>query len=201
MSAAVDLRDTPSRFLDPGNWAELRSFASNDLIALTYINAPYPDQNDPGGFFWGRHASFEEALHCYELGRELLDETRYLLVQRKLTAVGTTPYGQRKVIAPLAWTSLWPMFATNRARGRNSLYNEVEVYEAPPLESSDQKTLLDCINWLRVHQAETSDQPKKVLIFRARTELEGHLTDALFNVAYKIVFGLKRGRRRISPKN
>jgi hypothetical protein len=42
MSAPVALIDAPSRFLDPGKWAELRSFASNVLIALTYINAPYP---------------------------------------------------------------------------------------------------------------------------------------------------------------
>jgi hypothetical protein len=46
MSAPVALRDAPSRFLDPGKWAELRSFASNDLIALTYMNAQYPDKNE-----------------------------------------------------------------------------------------------------------------------------------------------------------
>jgi hypothetical protein len=46
MFAPVSLRDAPSLFLDPGKWAELRSFASNDLIALTYVNAQYPDKND-----------------------------------------------------------------------------------------------------------------------------------------------------------
>ncbi len=60
MSAPVALRDAPSLFLDPGKWAELRSFASNDLIALTYVNAQYLDKND---LFW-REGSFEEALHC-----------------------------------------------------------------------------------------------------------------------------------------
>ena len=79
MSAPVALIDAPSRFLDPKKWAELRSFANNDLIALTYINAPYPDENNPSAFFWGREGSFEEALRCYQLGRSLVQECRWLL--------------------------------------------------------------------------------------------------------------------------
>lgn len=200
MSKSFPLSEAPSRFLDAKKWAELRSFANNDLIALTYINAPYPDENNPHSFFCGHEGSFEEALRCYELGREIVENTRSQFVQRKLIAVGNAPDGGRKMIAPLAWTNLWPIFATNRARGRNNQYTEVSVYEAPPLESSDEKILLDCIAWLRVKSPEMIGRKKKTLIFQARKQLGGPLTEVIFSAAYKSVFGLKRGRRRISKK-
>jgi len=200
MSAGTALRDAPSRFLDAEKWAELRSFANSDLIAVSYINAPYPDRENPSAFFCGREGSFKEALRCYELGREFVEDTRSQFVQRKLIAVGYAPDGERKIIAPLAWTNLWPMFVTNRACGRNNQYTEVEVYEAPPLESSDEKILLDCIAWLRVQTPEMVSQKKKTLIFHARKQLGGPLTEVIFSAAYKSVFGLKRGRRRISKK-
>jgi hypothetical protein len=44
MSKFIALSEAPSRFLDPEKWAELRSFAKSDLIALTFFNAPYPDE-------------------------------------------------------------------------------------------------------------------------------------------------------------
>src|SRR5215831_11843762 len=83
MSAGIALRDAPRRFLGAERWAELRSFAKSDLIALTYINAPYPDEGTPNSFFCGYEGSFEEALHCYQLGRKLVDEARQLFVQGK----------------------------------------------------------------------------------------------------------------------
>jgi hypothetical protein len=52
MSEPIDLSAVPSRFLNPKEWAKLRAFAPNDLLALTYINAPYPDEENPGDFFW-----------------------------------------------------------------------------------------------------------------------------------------------------
>jgi hypothetical protein len=54
MSAPIGLNETPGRLLDPNKWAELRAFASSDLLALTYINAPYPAPDCPQEFFWGR---------------------------------------------------------------------------------------------------------------------------------------------------
>ena len=201
MSAAVALRDAPAVFLDLRQWAELRSFANNDLIALTYINAFYPDRGNPSAFFWGREGSFDEALRCYHLGRKLIDDARQLFVQGKLIASGWTAEGKRETIPSLAWIDLWPMFATNRARGRNIQYTEVEVFEGLPLENRGQEILRDCIDWLCTQRAENPNQPKKVLIFQAQERFGGQLTVAIFNVAYKIVHDLKRGRRRISPKN
>ena len=51
MSEPIDLSAVPSRFLNPKEWAKLRAIAPNDLLALTYINAPYPDEENPGDFF------------------------------------------------------------------------------------------------------------------------------------------------------
>jgi hypothetical protein len=54
MTEPVKLSNVPKKFLDAGNWASLRKFASQDIIALCYINAPYPDDEDPSSFFWNR---------------------------------------------------------------------------------------------------------------------------------------------------
>ena len=71
MSEPVNLSDMPRRFLNATAWAELRAFAPNDLIALVYMNAPYPDDEDPNDFFWDRSGSAAEAVSCYETGRSL----------------------------------------------------------------------------------------------------------------------------------
>ena len=88
MSKSFPLSEAPSRFLDAKKWAELRSFANNDLIALTYINAPYPDENNPHSFFCGHEGSFEEALRCYELGREIVENTRITVCAKKVDCGG-----------------------------------------------------------------------------------------------------------------
>jgi hypothetical protein len=130
VSAPISLNEAPGRFLDPNKWAELRAFASNDLLALTYINAPYPDPDYPGEFFWGRNGSFDQAARCYEVGRELLDQCRRLLIEGKLVAIGKRPNGQRETIKPIEWTNLWPMFATNRATGPKNSFDDVQVVES-----------------------------------------------------------------------
>ena len=48
MSKSVSLRDVPGRLLDERKWRALRKFTSQELIALTYINAPYPDEEIRG---------------------------------------------------------------------------------------------------------------------------------------------------------
>ena len=69
MSESVSLRDVPSRFLDQRKWRALRKFASQELIALTYINAPYPDEENPENFFWGRSGSAEDAIRLLPHGQ------------------------------------------------------------------------------------------------------------------------------------
>jgi hypothetical protein len=70
MSQSVSLRDVPGRFLDRSKWRALRQFTSQELIALTYINAPYPDEENPGNFFWVRSGSAKDA----EAIRRMCDE-------------------------------------------------------------------------------------------------------------------------------
>ena len=89
MSESVALSEAPSRFLDPKKWAELRSFAKSDLIALTFINAHYPDECE---------GTFERALLRYQIGRALLKECRRLLLQGKLKATSRTQSGHGTLI-------------------------------------------------------------------------------------------------------
>jgi hypothetical protein len=131
MSPPIRLSETPARFLDPSKWAELRAFASNGLLALTYINAPYPDPNCPEELFWERNGSFDRAARCYEVGRDLYDECRNLLIERKLIATGKRESNDRlETIKPKEWETLSPMFATNTAAGRKNSFYDIQVIEA-----------------------------------------------------------------------
>ena len=174
MSKSIPLSEAPSRFLDPKKWAELRSFAKSDLIALTYINAPYPEEND-------------EALRLYRIGRDLMQECRQLLVQGKLIATGSTSEGKRIKMASDAWINLWPLFATARANGPGVLFEQIELYETP-----DYKLELDCITWL-LSRPNLSTEKKVAAYDDAKSALDG-LSHAIFDAAYKRVLGRKRGR-------
>jgi hypothetical protein len=184
MSVPVALRDAPSLFLDPGKWAELRSFARNDLIALTYINAPYPDKSD----LFRREGSFEEALRCYELGRALLHECRLLFVQRKLIATLPAPDGKRVKIPGIAWINLWPLFATGRANGPGIIFNEIEIYE-----THQRKLERTCLAWL-ISRTDLPTHKKHTIYQEAKLALGKKLSHAIFNAAYKRALGRKRGR-------
>jgi hypothetical protein len=130
MNEPLNLSEVPRRFLDPGAWATLRSFAPNDLLALIYMNAPYPDNNDPNDFFWDRSGSAVDAIRCYQTGRSLLRQCRSLLSSKKLVATGRdATNGARKIIPSSEWLDLWPMFATERAVGPGRVFNEVQVLE------------------------------------------------------------------------
>src|SRR5271169_5174988 len=146
MVVPIGLDQAPQKFLDQRKWAQLRAFASNELIALTYLNALYPDQDNPSDFFWGREGSFREAVHCYELGKELLGQCRRLLIERELIATGTRPNGAREMIKPMEWTNIWPMFATNRATGPDQWFDKVEILESTALQTPHQRILLDCMS-------------------------------------------------------
>ena len=132
MSEPVNLSDVPHRFLNPCAWATLRSFAPNDLLALIYMNAPYPDDKDPNDFFWDRSGSATDAIRCYQTGRSLLRQCRSLLSSKDLIATGLDATGKRKIISSTEWLDLWPMFATNRAVGPDRVFNEVQVFEMIP---------------------------------------------------------------------
>ena len=200
MSTLISLNEVPQNLLYPAKWIELRAFASSDLMSLTLINAPYPDRDYPRDFFWGRDGSYEQAIRCYTIGRELLDQCRQLLIGRELTAIGTRPDGTRKMITSIEWTNTWPMFATNRATGPNSSYDDVEIVELSPLETPDERMLLDTVGWLRLQSPATLEQKKLGLLYQARTELDENITHAIFNAAYKAVFGRSRGRPRKWPR-
>jgi hypothetical protein len=191
MSVSIALSEAPQELLDQDKWAELRSFASSNLIALTYINAPYPDPDHPEDFFWRRDGSFDDARRCYEIGRELLDQSRRLLIEGKLVAFGKGPDGQRVKIKPIEWPNLWPMFATNRATGPNQSFDDVKI-----LETASAKMLRGCISWLRAQSPAALNQKKPILLHRAKLHFNKGLSHAVFNAAYLTVLGRSRGRPR-----
>jgi hypothetical protein len=194
MSAPIALSEAPQKLLNQRKWAEVRAFASSDLIALTYLNAPYPDEDNPRDFFWGRDGSSDQAVRCYEIGRELVGQCRHLLIAGKLVAKGTRPNGTREIISRIEWADTWPMFATNRATGPNQVFDDVEIHESTALETPDEKKLRDCMNWLRAQSAADLMQKKAMLFHRAKLEFGEKLTLSSFEAAYKAILGRSRGR-------
>jgi hypothetical protein len=196
MPAVIRLSEVPQRFLDLSKWTELRAFAPSDISALTYLNSPFPDEDNPSDFFWRGDRSFDEALRCYRIGRELLGQCRGMLIERKLLAIGSRPGGAREMIPPLEWADLWPMFATNRATGPNNSFDDVGILESTPPVTPYQTMLLDCLCWFRLQNSETLKQKKLALLYLAQREIGTNLTHAVFNVAYKATLGHPRGRPR-----
>ena len=130
MSQSVSLRDVPRRFLDERRWRALRKFTSQELIALTYLNAPYPDEENPEGFFWGGSGSAEDAIRCYHTGKSLLQQCRYLLSAGRLVASGVDrSFGKRRTISAREWVNLWPMFATNTAVGPDQAFDDSTFFK------------------------------------------------------------------------
>ena len=200
MSETVKLSDTPRLLLDAREWTALRSFAPNDLFALIYINAPYPDEENPNDFFWDHPRSASDAVRCYEIGRSLLRQCRSFLNSGKLFATGLDVTGKRKTISESEWVNLWPMFATNKAVGPDSAYDEVQIFERRSSETPQEQLSSDCTAWLKERKIAGAVPKKYVLYSDAQRQFGSGLTNAIFDAGYRIVFGHRRGRPKTSVK-
>src|SRR6266436_6061919 len=131
MSKSVSLRDVPGKFLDQRKWRALRKFTSQELIALTYINAPYPDEDNPGNFFWDRPRSAEDAIRCYRTGRSLLQQCRQFLNAGRLVASGVDrSSGPIRTISASDCVARWPMSAKNTATGPDQVFGDIKDFQA-----------------------------------------------------------------------
>ena len=199
MSESISLRDVPGRFLDERRWRALRKFTSQELIALTYINAPYPDEENPGNFFWDRSGSAKDAIRCYHTGRSLLQQCRCLLSARELVASGVDrSSGKRRTISASEWVNLWPMFATNTAAGPNQVFDDIDVFQAEHRNTSHETLFSECIAWLKEQRTAGLGEKKTTLFEYARRGFGNSLTHAIFDAAYLAAFARRRGRPRKS---
>jgi hypothetical protein len=199
MSEAIKLCDTP-RMLNLRVWRRLRRFAPNDLLALVYINAPYPDEGNPNDFFWDHPRSTSDAVRCYKTGRCLLRQCRSLLNSGKLVATGRDASGKRKIISASEWVDLWPMFATNRAVGPDLVYEEVRVSKATLSETPHAQLSSVCVAWLKERKIAGVVRKKYVLYSDAQRKFGTRLTHTIFDAAYLAVFGRSRGRPKTRAK-
>jgi hypothetical protein len=188
---AIPLREVPSQFLDPQAWAQMRELTSSEMEALCSLNAPYPDGAQD--FFWKSGRSDPDARRCYRLGKSVLEDCRSKLMSGELIATGETNNGIRQVIPAAWWSSLYPMFATDMARGRTRLFKNVEV-RRNELTQAEVK-LDECIAWLRQRQLE-GVTAKKVLRHQAARRFAG-ITSRTFDLAYGKALRRKRGRPRV----
>jgi hypothetical protein len=195
VSERIILSDVPKKFLNRANWDALCAFAPRELVALVYINAPYPDEADPNDFFWDRPGSPADAISCYTTGRSLLQEFRSLSSAGKLIATGVDEgTGKRTAIPAGQWINLWPMFATNRAVGPNAAFDEVAVFRAATTDAPHAQLSAECIAWLKELDVAGLSAKKFVLYEDARRKFGDTLTHAIFDFAYLTVFGRRRGR-------
>jgi len=199
MSESVSLRDVPGRFLDQRKWRALRKLTSQELVALTYINAPYPDEENPENFFWGRSGSAEDAIRCYQTGRSLLQQCRDLLNGGQLVASGVDrSSGKRRTISANEWVNLWPMFATNTAAGPDHAFDDINVFHVEHRNTSHETLCSECIAWLKEQRTAGLGEKKTTLYEYARQRSGNRLTHAIFDAAYLAAFARRRGRPKKS---
>jgi len=199
MSQSVSLRDVPGRFLDERKWRALREFTSQELIALTYINAPYPDEENPENFFWDGSGSAEDAIRCYHAGRSLLQQSRHLLNAGQLVASGVDrSSGKRRTISANEWVKLWPMFATNTAAGPDQAFDDINVFQAEHRNTPHETLSSECLAWLKEQRTAGVGEKKTTLYEYARHRFGNGLTHAIFNTAYLATFARPRGRPKKS---
>jgi len=199
MSESVSLREVPGRFLDQRRWRALREFTSQELVALTYINAPYPDEEYPENFFWGRSGSAEDAIRCYHMGRSLLQECRYRLNAGQFVASGVDrSSGRRRTISANEWVNLWPMFATNTATGPDQVFDDIKIFQAERRNTSHETLSSECIAWLKEQRTAGAGEKKTTLYEYARHRFGNSLTHAIFDAAYLAAFARRRGRPKKS---
>jgi hypothetical protein len=173
--------------------------ASQELIALTYINAPYPDEEEPGNFFWGRSGTAEDEIRCYHAGRSLLQQCRYLLNAGQLVASGVDRRsGKRRTISASEWVNLWPKFATNTAAGPDRAFDDINVFQAEHRITSHETLCSECIAWLKAQRTAGLGEKKTTLYENARHSLGNNLTHAIFDAAYLAAFARRRGRPKKS---
>jgi hypothetical protein len=195
----LTLRDVPGRFLDQGKWRALREFTSQELIALTYLNAPYPDEENPESFFWHGSGSAEDAIRCFHTGRFLLQQCRYFLNAGQLVASGVDrSSGKRRPISASEWGNLWPMFATNTAAGPDQAFDDIKVFQAERRNTSQETLSSECIAWLKEQRTAAVGEKKTTLYEYARRRFGDSLTHAIFDAAYLAAFARRRGRPKKS---
>jgi hypothetical protein len=188
VQSAIPLHEVPGQFLDQQQWAQVRKLTSSEMEALCSLNSSYPD--GAHDFFWKSGRSDPDARR---LGKAMLEDCRLKLISGELIATGETNDGTRQVIPAASWSSLYPMFATDRARGRTRLFKNVEVRRN---ELSQTEAKLDeCIAWLRQCQLE-GITAKKVLRHEAVGRFPG-ITSRTFDLAYAKALRRNRGRPRV----
>jgi hypothetical protein len=191
MPPTIPLHEVPSQFLDQQKWAQVRQLTSSEIEALCSLNAPYP--NGARDFFWTSRGTDPDARRCYRWGKAVLEDCRSQLISGELIANGEDRNGIRQEILPAWWRSLYPLFATDMARGRTRLFKNIVVRRNELTQADVQ--LDECAAWLQQRQRE-GVTAKKVLRHEAAAR---GITTRVFDIAYARVFRRKRGRPRVKP--
>ena len=191
MRDPIPLHEVPKKLLDQPKWREIRKLTSNETEALCSLNAPAPE--GATDFFWKGSGSGAEARRCYRLGKSLLEDCRLRFIKGTLVARGKNRNGVTTIIPADWWSSLYPLFATDRIQSRTRQFTNVEVYDASEDLTASESQLNDCIRWMK-EQKISGVIEKKLLQRKAKSIFGGKLTNRLFETSYKAVFNKARGR-------
>jgi hypothetical protein len=196
MIDTISLTDVPDRFLDRDSWNDLLKFAGSKLNALTLLNAPLPvDEND---IFWGIATSINEKherFNLFQKARALTSSCRMQLLEGSLVAFGFLNESPDRVRIPQdRWAHLWPMFATERAVFRDLEFIDLRIASSESLMTSAAKLHDELVAWLQTIRTAKSLSKKQTLREDAIAKFGQVVTTRDFDIAYKSVFGGKRGR-------
>ena len=196
MKNAIRLTDVPERYLDRNSWNDLLKYSGSKLNALTLLNAPLPvDKED---IFWGPAISVSEnhkRFDIFQKARALTSSCRDQLLEGKLVAFGFLNKSADRVRIPQdRWAHLWPMFATERAVFRDLEFIDLQIASYESLMTSAAKLHDELVSWLQTKCTAKSLSKKETLREDAIAKFGQGVTTRDFDIAYKSVFGGKRGR-------
>ncbi len=191
MRDPIPLHEVPTKLLDQHKWREIRELTSSEMEAFCSLNAPAPE--GAADFFWKGSGSDAEARRCYRLAKSLLEDCRLRFIKGALVARGENRNGVRKLIPTDWWSSLYPLFATDRIQSRTRQFTKVEVYDADEDITASETQLNDCITWMKERKI-SGVTVKKILRREAEFKFGGKLTNRMFENSYKAVFNKARGR-------
>ena len=121
------LHDVPKKLLDQPKWREIWKLV---VARRKHLLSQRARIRRFDGLLLEGLGSGAEARRCYRLGKSLLEDCRLRFIKGTLVARGKNRNGVTTIIPADWWSSLYPLFATDRIQSRTRQFTNVEVYDA-----------------------------------------------------------------------
>ena len=198
--AGVPLEEAPEQFFDQDLWSDFVSRCGSRQAALRKIS--YPED----GFFVAARRSVakeptltgakaREQEEVAQLGQRIVARFCERLVGGESMTTGMQPPSIERIGMPgELWSKLIPNFEDSKAEGGGYFFAHIRVIEASHVASTEPQIVKRLGAWLTKRREQHGDELKKTLLHLAHEEFGEAFKSRAFDVAYRRIYGRKRGR-------